>query len=867
MAWRRLQHDIALDWSATSLLDASIDVVVAFLVFICAIINFGTASFLRVSGLHIPCNSCALNLQKPQVSTFDKDSQTDVVEKDSSVNISSGIPSIEEEGSCNVDYSDSPLEEVEAMTIVPDSLEISPFESFMGLMEDNCENGDGGAAEDGSLLLQSMEAEEFKDREREALNREQDLIDRELMEALQSERDTLAALYSELEEERNASATAASEALAMISRLQEEKAAVQMEARQFQRMVLEKAMYDQEAIEVLKEILAKREEEKIVLEDEIRLCKEKLQIVLMQEKDLKAEISAGSSDVLMPEGSFAEVNGLQKLESDISFNSIIGITAQAVKEEQAKYVEILNKTKSELLTALQERAIEPGMNDVEDSGGFASAINKGKSPLRAGPLPVLEFGNGNGLRQIGSAKDSYREEATSVLEVENVKVPSTFMEESISVASELHKENGKLPPKAVPVSDLEDKLENTGSGLGSSKTGAENVVRNPLSGGKRQTGKVVIRNEGKVDEPEFASLKRRWNSRGSQEVSIETLNKAKEDRRIEEKRLSVLEYVWKFEEQLQQQGGRPPVQIVKQKSTGDPASRSQSPVRRSSSLTSRNADGVMQPALSRADTLPQLSRDDTLRRRLFEEEEGTETDSSTKVGNGSFERPMSFPNDDDGKDYDANIEISEDGVDEALFVHDVHEVQNPPYEASGLVMGDAGRLSSVEMHQHISDRLEKPDYVNFKDEDTRDEDEQETDYLSNASVFPQGAEDLGKETQWEDLQGRVRYKNLLISTSLKKENSRTIVEEEVETLTQRLKALEADRYIMKQTIESLRRENGEMKLLQEIAQQLRELRGMEQMDLELKDRLPLPLDYQVIEPFHTSTSAGSGTLGALQYQS
>lgn len=865
MAWRRLQHDIALGWSATSLLDASIDVVVAFLVFVCAIINFSTASFLRLSGLHIPCSSCALNLQKLQASTFDKDSQTDVVAQDSSVSMCSDIPSIEKEGSCNVDYSESPLEGIEAMTIVPESLEISPFEAFVGLMEDTCDNGVGGAAEDESLLLQSMEAEESKDREREALNREQDLIDRELMEALQSERDTLAALYSELEEERNASATAASEALAMISRLQEEKAAVQMEARQFQRMVLEKAMYDQEAIEVLKEILAKREEEKIVLEDEIRLCKQKLQIVLMQEKDLKAEISSGSLDALMTEGSFAEVNGIQKLETDISFDSIIGVTAQAVKEEQAKYLEILNKTKSELLTALQERALEPGMNDVEDSGGFASAINKGKSPLRAGPLPVLEFGNGNGPRQLGSAKkDTDREETISVKEVEVDKVPSPLTEELFSVASELHKENGKLPPKAVPSPSLENRVEKAGLGLSSSNTGAEDGVPNPLSGGKRQTGKVVVRNEGKVDEPEFASLKRRWNSRGSQEVSVETLNKAKEDRRIEEKRLSVLEYVWKFEEQLQQQGGRPPVQIAKQKSTGDPASRSQSPVRRSSSLTSRNADVVMQPAVSRSDALPELPRDDT-RRKLFEEE-GTGTDSSTQVDNGSFEHPMSFPSDDDGKDYDANNEISEDGVDEALFVHDVHEVQNPPYAASGLVMGDAGRLSSVEMHQPISDRLEKPDYVKFQDEDTRDEDEQETDYLSNASLFPQGAEDLGKEMQWDDLQGRVRYKNLLIST-LKRENSRTIVEEEVETLTQRLKALEADRYIMKQTIESLRRENGEMKLLQEIAQQLRELRGMEQMDLELKDRLPLPLDCQVIEPFHTSTSERSGTLESLQGQS
>jgi hypothetical protein len=45
---------------------------------------------------------------------------------------------------------------------------------------------------------------------------------------------------------------------------------------------------------------------------------------------------------------------------------------------------------------------------------------------------------------------------------------------------------------------------------------------------------------------------------------------------------------------------------------------------------------------------------------------------------------------------------------------------------------------------------------------------------------------------------------------------------------------------MKQTIESLRRENGEMKLLHEIAQQLRELRDMEQKDSQ-KQLNPFPL--------------------------
>lgn len=82
-----------------------------------------------------------------------------------------------------------------------------------------------------------------------------------LREEVRSDRDTISTLHLELEEERNASASATNETMAMIARLQEEKAAIQMEARQYKRMAEEKALYDQEAMDMLKEVIAKREEE------------------------------------------------------------------------------------------------------------------------------------------------------------------------------------------------------------------------------------------------------------------------------------------------------------------------------------------------------------------------------------------------------------------------------------------------------------------------------------------------------------------------------------------------------------------------------------------------------------------------------
>lgn len=90
-----------------------------------------------------------------------------------------------------------------------------------------------------------------------------------LEQVLAEERDARAALALELEKERNAAATAADEAMAMILRLQEEKASIEMEARQYQRMIEEKSAFDAEEMSILKEILLRREREKHFLEKEV----------------------------------------------------------------------------------------------------------------------------------------------------------------------------------------------------------------------------------------------------------------------------------------------------------------------------------------------------------------------------------------------------------------------------------------------------------------------------------------------------------------------------------------------------------------------------------------------------------------------
>ncbi|CAA2981822.1 Hypothetical predicted protein [Olea europaea subsp. europaea] len=114
-----------------------------------------------------------------------------------------------------------------------------------------------------------------------------------LKSALRSERKTLRALYAELEEERSASAVAANQTMAMINRLQEEKAAMQMEALQYQRMMEEQSEYDQEALQLLNELMVKREKEKQELEKELEIYRKK---VLDYETKEKKRILRRSKD-------------------------------------------------------------------------------------------------------------------------------------------------------------------------------------------------------------------------------------------------------------------------------------------------------------------------------------------------------------------------------------------------------------------------------------------------------------------------------------------------------------------------------------------------------------------------------------------
>ncbi|KAL8145232.1 putative myosin-binding protein 6 isoform X2 [Apium graveolens] len=97
-----------------------------------------------------------------------------------------------------------------------------------------------------------------------------------LKEALAAQQKLLKQLYNDLDVEREASSTAASEALSMILRLQNEKAVVKMEAEQYKRLAEEKMSYAEETLEIFEDLVNQKEMEISSLDLQVQAYRNKL---------------------------------------------------------------------------------------------------------------------------------------------------------------------------------------------------------------------------------------------------------------------------------------------------------------------------------------------------------------------------------------------------------------------------------------------------------------------------------------------------------------------------------------------------------------------------------------------------------------
>lgn len=116
-----------------------------------------------------------------------------------------------------------------------------------------------------------------------------------LREVLSRQQEAIQDLYTELEEERNASSSAASEAMSMILRLQREKAEVQMEARQYKRFTEEKMAHDQQELFSFEDLLYRKDQIIQSLTCEIQAYKHRLMSCGLSESE--AEGAGTEADV------------------------------------------------------------------------------------------------------------------------------------------------------------------------------------------------------------------------------------------------------------------------------------------------------------------------------------------------------------------------------------------------------------------------------------------------------------------------------------------------------------------------------------------------------------------------------------------
>ncbi|KAL3643020.1 hypothetical protein CASFOL_013835 [Castilleja foliolosa] len=178
-----------------------------------------------------------------------------------------------------------------------------------------------------------------------------------LKETLCAQQQLLQKLYSELDAEREASATSASEALSVILRLQGEKAAVKMEAEQYKRLAEEKMCHAEESFAIIEDIIYQKEMEVAALDYQVQSYKYKL-------------MSMGCSDLGGNEIKYPE--NLLQLGESLTGDTSLGRRNSAP---------VLNKYKKAVFDRESSLSPEPDMKNAEEQMGqeineFTSELDK-----------------------------------------------------------------------------------------------------------------------------------------------------------------------------------------------------------------------------------------------------------------------------------------------------------------------------------------------------------------------------------------------------------------------------------------------------------------------------------------------------------
>ncbi|KAF3452926.1 hypothetical protein FNV43_RR03359 [Rhamnella rubrinervis] len=227
-----------------------------------------------------------------------------------------------------------------------------------------------------------------------------------MKEALLAQQQLLQKLYVELDEERESSATAASEALSMILRLQGEKAAVKMEASQYKRLAEEKICHAEESLEIFEDVIYQKEMEIASLEFQVQAYKCKL-------------LSLGCSDLGATENRFPE--NLLFQGSDLS-NGETSVSGNVRRTNSLPPIP-LKDSQHEKNIGEREGSITPILDLVRKEVGQEVSVQSLNTEKKSGNCTGADSSSyweqiralDERVKQISHSKDSGRDKSTNSL--------------------------------------------------------------------------------------------------------------------------------------------------------------------------------------------------------------------------------------------------------------------------------------------------------------------------------------------------------------------------------------------------------------------------------------------------------------------
>ena len=234
----------------------------------------------------------------------------------------------------------------------------------------------------------SMESVESLDGSNVSEIEGESIVDR-LKRQVEYDKKCIRSLYQELEEERSASDVAASQAMAMITRLQEEKAAMHMEALHYLRMMEEQAEYDVEALEKSNELLNEKERDIQDLEAELEYYRSTYMVDTIAETEHEKSDDANDESISTENASVKrhEYNGNYSFKSTMaesskgSYKSFNNQNSSIEFEDEKIYIQVCLKSLEDKINKIFTNGLLARVPNIVDNGEEVNPEQKGEDSI------------------------------------------------------------------------------------------------------------------------------------------------------------------------------------------------------------------------------------------------------------------------------------------------------------------------------------------------------------------------------------------------------------------------------------------------------------------------------------------------------